>query len=147
MKLTPNFSLSEFIRSDAAAAQGLDNYPPADVLARIQVLAFGMELVRRTLGGPIIVKSGYRSPEVNAAVKGTATSDHLSGWACDFVRPGLTPWQAAAGLRDAPGLTWDQMILEGSRGIVHISFDPQLRRLVQSQPHGPGTPLLAGLVV
>lgn len=145
MKLTPNFSLEEFTASDIARNLGIDNTPPAAIVARLRVTALGAEMVRRVLGGPLRITSGYRNEAVNKAAKGTSTSDHLSGWAFDFVRPGLTPFEAAAKLRDS-ALTWDQLILEADRGVVHVSFDPQLRRKVQTQKGGAGKPLIDGLV-
>ena len=38
---------------------------------------------------PIIINSGYRSPEVNKAVGGVATSNHLSGCAADIRVSGI----------------------------------------------------------
>ncbi len=38
---------------------------------------------------PIIINSGYRSPEVNKAVGGVATSNHLSGCAADIHVSGI----------------------------------------------------------
>lgn len=147
MKLTPNFTLEEFCRSETAERLNLDNTPPPLILARLGVVAFGMEGVKRLANGAaILVKSGYRNAAVNAAVGGTSTSDHMDGWCCDFVAAGITPLDMARRIAESP-LVWDQLILEGSRGVVHISFEPRLRRLVQSQPGGPRTPLYAGLML
>ena len=41
--------------------------------------------IREAWGGPILVRSGYRCPKVNALVNGTKTSAHLTGYAADLV--------------------------------------------------------------
>jgi hypothetical protein len=49
-----------------------------------------MEKVRTILGDkPILISSGYRSPQVNAAVGGSVNSQHMSGMAVDFSCPGF----------------------------------------------------------
>jgi hypothetical protein len=45
----------------------------------------------------------------------------------------------------ASKLVFDQLILESSRGICHLSFAPSLRREVLTQAGGPGTGVTAGL--
>lgn len=148
--MTPHFSLEELTVSAVAKARGISNRPDTVTLSRMQVTAYGLECVRlivaAALGAPVPIRisSCYRSPAVNRAVGGTDSSDHLSGWAADITADGVPPLRLAEMIRDS-GLAFHQMILEGSRGVVHVSFDPLLARKVQSQPGGPGTPLLAGL--
>lgn len=51
-----------------------------------------LENLRSALNGkPIIVTSGYRCPEHNRNVGGSADSDHLHGWAVDIVVEGMEP--------------------------------------------------------
>jgi zinc D-Ala-D-Ala carboxypeptidase len=90
-KLTEHFVLSEFTDSQTAARQGINNVPPANSQERknIQRTAEVMEDVRAILGHkPILISSGYRSPQVNAAVGGSKNSAHMSGLAADFSCPG-----------------------------------------------------------
>jgi zinc D-Ala-D-Ala carboxypeptidase len=90
-KLTEHFALEEFTDSQTAARQGINNVPPASSQERknIQRTAEVMEDVRSILGHkPILISSGYRSPQVNAAVGGSKTSAHMSGLAADFTCPG-----------------------------------------------------------
>jgi zinc D-Ala-D-Ala carboxypeptidase len=90
-KLTEHFTLEEFCDSQTAARQGIHNVPPASSQERknIQRTAEVMEDVRSILGHkPILISSGYRSPQVNAAVGGSKTSAHMSGLAADFTCPG-----------------------------------------------------------
>jgi zinc D-Ala-D-Ala carboxypeptidase len=84
--LSEHFALSEFVHSDTATAQGIDNTPTTEVMLGLEQLAPVMEKVRNILGGhPITITSGYRCPQLNAAIGGVPDSAHLSGLACDFV--------------------------------------------------------------
>lgn len=126
--VTRHFHLSEFIVSDTAVRLGIDNTPSASIMATlVNVLIPGMQDVRELLGFPIIIKSGYRCPALNAAVRGSQTSQHMDGHACDFVCPGFgTPSQVAAFIVDRiEDIRPDQLISEG--GWVHISFSPRPR--------------------
>lgn len=154
-RLSVHFTLGEFIRSATAIAQQIDNTPPPDIVDRLKVTAGRMEQVRTLLGGNVIhITSGYRNPVLNAAVGGTATSDHMSGYAVDFVCPTFgTPYEICCAIRDSGLMAHvDQLIHEKLRW-VHISFDPQCRgellsffdrpnkktaRLPGILPHDPG---------
>jgi zinc D-Ala-D-Ala carboxypeptidase len=91
-QLTPHFTLEEFTDSQTAARKGIHNIPPENSQERknIQRTAETMEQVRTILGDkPILISSGYRSPQVNAAVGGSKSSAHMSGLAVDFSCPGF----------------------------------------------------------
>lgn len=91
-QLTEHFTLEEFTDSQTAARQGINNVPPANSQERknIQRTAEVMEKVRTLLNHkPVLISSGYRSPQVNAAVGGSKTSAHMSGLAVDFSCPGF----------------------------------------------------------
>jgi zinc D-Ala-D-Ala carboxypeptidase len=143
VKLTPNFLLAEFTRSETAARLQLSNEPNAEHLANLRVAALGMEMVRLILGKPIRVTSGYRAPAVNRAVGGTATSAHALGFAVDFIVGNLGLAAAARAL--VGRLPYDQLIYEHNR-CVHISFDPRLRGEELTQRGGAGTRLEPGIL-
>ena len=126
--LTKNFDLSEFIDSQTAARQRIDNTPPVEVFKALTITAQGMEQVRAYLGNkPILISSGYRSPALNAAVRGSQGSQHLLGQAVDFTCPGFgTPAQVMAALVESD-IQFDQCLLEFGRWI-HISFSDRNRR-------------------
>lgn len=128
MMLSPNFALSEFTESQTAARLGLDNDPPAEMYDTLKATARCMEDVRDLLGGkPVLISSGYRSPEVNKAIGGSANSQHMRGEAVDFTCPKFgTPEQIVQKIKDSP-LLFDQCILEFYRW-VHISFSSRNRR-------------------
>ena len=128
-RLTADFHLSEFIRSQTALRKGIDNTPDATVLGAIRnFLAPGMQHVRDLINAPIHISSGYRSPMVNAAVGGSRTSQHTQGLACDFTAPFFgTPLQICRSIV-ASKIIFDQHIYEGEW--VHISFSASPRRSV-----------------
>ena len=84
MKLSPNFSLKELTQSEYAERHGLDNEPDEKVIENLKRLAAMLEEVRALCGTPIIVSSGYRSPQVNAGIGGSKTSQHMFGCAADI---------------------------------------------------------------
>lgn len=146
MRLSRNFTLNEMTRSDTARKLGLSNQPTPEHLANLKVTALGLEMVRTTLYDyPVTVHSGYRAEAVNKAVGGTDTSAHAEGYAADITVESYTPLDVAKRIREST-VPFDQLIYEPSRGVVHISFDPRLRRQVLTQKGGPGTPILQGIV-
>jgi zinc D-Ala-D-Ala carboxypeptidase len=91
-QLTEHFTLEEFTDSQTAARMGINNVPPQGSPERKNLLrtAEVMEEVRTLLNNkPVLISSGYRSPQVNAAVGGSKTSAHMSGLAADFSCPGF----------------------------------------------------------
>ena len=125
MQLTKHFDLAELTRSSVAQARGLSNEPPPELLPRLILTAEMLERIRSTLDAPVIVTSGYRSPQVNIAVGGATSSDHTQGHAADIVAPMFgTPYDIArrlAPLVSTIGI--GQIILEGIKGKrwVHVS--------------------------
>lgn len=114
IRLTPNFALHE-----ALVGTTLRTIPPEDyndVLAHAQA----MEQVRALLGGkPITITSWYRPPDKNAAVGGSATSDHPTGRASDFKVKGMTPHEVVAALMPQLARLGIDQVIEYS-GHTHI---------------------------
>jgi hypothetical protein len=133
MKLTNNFYLSEFTKSEIATRLGLDNTPPQAVITNLQFLAEKiLQPVRDHFKVPVVINSGYRSPAVNEATKGAKTSQHTTGQAADFEIPGLDNKTLGKWIKD--NLVFDQIILEfyvdgePSSGWVHCSYNPVKNR-------------------
>ena len=84
MKLTKNFSLSEFACNDGTPV-------PANLLCNVQELAENLQVLRDYFGVPISINSGYRSHAHNKAVGGAKSSQHLLGKAADIVVASNTP--------------------------------------------------------
>jgi zinc D-Ala-D-Ala carboxypeptidase len=137
MKLSPHFSLAEFVFSSTALAEKIDNTPPTEVIERLKLTAVGLERIRSALGDRSIkITSGYRSPELNQKIGGVKTSQHLRGEAVDFVCPSFgTPKEIVFALSEAVvELQIDQIIHEGTW--VHVSFTPKPRGMVLSKIKG-----------
>lgn len=109
------------IRSRIAQERRIDNCLPLTLDKNLSFTLAGLERIRAALGYPMTITSGYRCPELNAAVRGAPDSQHMSAEAADFVCPGfgspseivekLTPLRFILGI--------DQLILEEW---VHVSF-------------------------
>lgn len=80
MNLSPNFTFDELTRT----ATGLPNQPPWHVQLRLVLLAALLEEIRAVRGTPRSVRSGYRAPAVNKAVRGKPDSAHLRGEGADL---------------------------------------------------------------
>jgi len=134
LKLSPNFHLDEFVTSQTAARRGIDNRPTPEVIKRLRNTAKNLEKVRAVLGKPILISSGYRSPALNKAVGGSATSDHMTGDAADFISPGFGSPIAVCRAIVAAGIKFDQLIEEGTW--IHISFGPRMRGQILTMRNG-----------
>jgi len=128
MNLTANFSLHEMTKSETALRKGMPNEPTEDDIANLKLLAEKVLQPLRDLSGVgIKVNSGYRSPDVNAAVGGSRTSDHCKGQAADIEIAGIPNATLAQYIKDS--LQYTQLILEfytpgiPDSGWVHVSYD------------------------
>ncbi|AXM95723.1 D-Ala-D-Ala carboxypeptidase family metallohydrolase [Pseudomonas plecoglossicida] len=137
MLITPHFTLDEMTVSQLAAREGLDNTPPPEAYANLQLLCSALEQVRSLMGAPIIVSSGYRSPELNKRVGGGVASQHMQGLAADFTVPGVSPRNLVQRISDSR-VPFDQLILEFDHW-VHLSVSPGVpRRQVLTVRKGTG---------
>jgi hypothetical protein len=128
--LSPHFALAEFVISQTAAREGIDNTPTVAVMNELRMTAELLERVRTILGGhPILISSGYRSPQLNRAVGGAADSAHVWGGAADFTVPGFgDPLDMIRAVEPHLGaLGVDQIIWE-YRTWVHIGRAPTTRQ-------------------
>lgn len=129
MNLTTNFSLVEMVKSETALRHGLDNTPGEVEIENLRVLCEKvLQPVRDHYGRGVKVNSGFRHPEVNAAVGGSKTSDHCKGQAADIEIPGVPNAELAKWISE--NLQFTQVILEfytpgvPDSGWVHVSYNP-----------------------
>lgn len=112
MQLSPNFSLEELTRSEAAARNGWDNIPNEAEIENLKRLAALLQQVRAAVGGrPVMINSGFRSKQVNDSVGSKDSSQHRIGCAADLRVPGMTPRQVIEACIAAQ-VPFDQVILE-----------------------------------
>jgi len=84
--LSPHFRLSEFEYSATAIANGIDNRVPSTLIPNLKNLCEQvLEPLRLQVNEPIIISSGYRSPELNRLVGGAPNSQHMTGEAADIL--------------------------------------------------------------
>jgi zinc D-Ala-D-Ala carboxypeptidase len=124
-QISPHFDLSEFVVSQTAARQGINNTPSPGIVAALTRTAALLEQVRSILGDKSIrISSGYRSAALNAAVGGAPNSRHVDGLAADFICPDFgDPLAICQKLAGQPGLAFDQLIHEFTSW-VHIGLAP-----------------------
>jgi len=85
MKLSEHFSLEEMVRSATADRNHILNNPSHAEIQWLQYLCVNvLEPLRKHMGRPISVSSGYRCPKLNALVGGVVKSQHQYGQAADI---------------------------------------------------------------
>lgn len=82
MKLTKNFSLSEFACNDGT------KFPP-ELMENVKVLALQLQVVRDHFNVPIKINSGHRTKTHNAKIGGVRNSRHISASAADIAVKGI----------------------------------------------------------
>jgi hypothetical protein len=118
VSLSPNFTLAELTRTGT----GLPNEPqPSHVAALTSLCLHVLEPIRALLGVPLRVTSGFRSSQVNAAIKGAAGSQHMLGEAADIVPVGMDVQTAMAKIA-AARLPVDQLIVYPAGSFLHVSY-------------------------
>jgi hypothetical protein len=127
VQLTDHFTLGEFVYSQTASREGIDNTPDEKAMIGINRMAETMEKVREILGAnPVMISSGYRCPELNQAIGGSSTSAHMTGLAADFTCPAFgDPYDVCIALKPhMHELQIDQLIWEYADW-VHIGMVPE----------------------
>ena len=126
MRLSKNFTLQEFTKSQTAIRMDIDNTPEEERLEAAKILFEKVVQPVRNHFGPTVINSGYRGPELNKAVGGSSRSQHCKGEAVDIEVPGVANAEVAEWIYK--NLDFDQLILEfytpgiPDSGWVHVSY-------------------------
>lgn len=126
MRLSKNFTLAEFTKSQTALRHGLDNTPTDEHLESAKVLFEHVVQPVRDNFGLTIINSGYRGEELNAKIGGSSKSQHCKGEAVDIECPRHSNYDVARWIEQ--NLDYDQLILEfytpgiPDSGWVHVSY-------------------------
>ena len=129
MNLSEHFSLAELTKTNT----GIENVPNEAQVENLRRVCRWLERLRKRWNDkygdgddPIIINSGFRSPEVNKAVGGVPTSNHLTGCAVDIRCIGMEQaLRYAAILLDISDMSredFDELLIEQKRSVVWIHF-------------------------
>lgn len=83
-QLSKNFKVKEFACKDGSPVVFIDDY-----------LYTILDILRNKLGKPVIITSGYRTPEWNKKVNGAKYSYHMRGMAADIRVDGMSAKELA----------------------------------------------------
>ena len=124
--ITAHFTLEELCASDTAKARGISNKPNTQQTVNLVYLAaYVLEPLRKAMGEPIKIGSGFRSQALNKAVGGVQNSQHLKGQAADLCIDGNIAKGKKWFAYIKNHLPFDQLIWEhNEKGNywVHVSF-------------------------
>ena len=132
VRLSTNFTLQEFTKSQTALRQGIDNTPNNEHLENAKELFENIVQKVRDNFGVTVINSGYRGTALNEAVGGSSTSQHCKGEAVDIECPGTPNYDVAKWIEN--NLDFDQLILEfytpgiPDSGWVHVSYKTEGNR-------------------
>ncbi len=133
MKLSENFELNELIKSQIAERKGISNNPSTDQINNLKDLCLNvLQPIRSHFNYPVIISSGYRSPELCVAIGSKPTSQHSEGKAADIEIASVDNKELAMWIRD--NINFDQLILEfykeedPNSGWVHVSYNGDKNR-------------------
>jgi len=132
VKLSQNFTIQEYIKSQTALRQGIDNTPTEEHMGNATALFRNVVQKVRDQFGVTVINSGYRGEALNKAVGGSSTAQHCKGEAVDIECPGTPNYDVAKWIED--NLDFDQLILEfytpgvPDSGWVHVSYKSEGNR-------------------
>jgi hypothetical protein len=127
-KLSNNFRLAEFVKSEIAIRLDINNTPPEEAVLNLTKLChMVLQPVRDYFGKVVNVSSGFRCLVLNRELKSSDRSQHLKGMAADIEIYGIDNYDLAKWIADNIPV-YDQLILEfyegGNTGWVHVSYNP-----------------------
>lgn len=124
IRLSHNFTLWEFLYSEKAIEKGLMDkqlsISEKEILNLKRLCVNILQPLRNEFKLPIRINSGYRSIELNEALKGSLTSDHMDGKAADIYIPGKME-MAFSFIKNR--CSFKQLINENDLQWIHVSYD------------------------
>ena len=124
-KLSDHFTLGEMTKSSSHPE--VYNIPSHEAIANLKRVCGWLEVLRKRYGGPIIINSGYRSPQLNKKIGGVPTSNHLTGCAADIRVTGMEQLIRYAAIlldyADESHQDFDELLIEKNRyGAIWLHF-------------------------
>ena len=137
-RLSPHFKLGEFTKSNYPEVYNIPSHVAIENMKRI---CGWLEKLRERYNAkydensPILINSGYRSPQLNKKVGGVATSNHVTGCAVDIRCYGIEQAIRYATIlmdyADESKQEFDELFIEKnrySRYWVHFAVRPKENR-------------------
>lgn len=116
------FTIAELCKSTTADRLGINNKCNQEHVVNLTALVDNvLDPLRTWYGKPLTVSSGYRCPALNKAVKGSNTSQHMSGQAAD-IDTGDRQQNKLLFEYIRKNLPFDQLIDESNFAWVHVSY-------------------------
>lgn len=120
-RLSKYFTIQEMSASELAVRKNINNDPDQESLENLKSLCLDvLDPVRELLRAPIHINSGYRNKDVNKAIGGASTSQHVKGQAADIVPQSIDLKWAYEQIMNS-SIEFDQLIFEFGQWI-HISY-------------------------
>ena len=124
MHISEHFTLGEVTKSRHTEVYNIPSHVAIENLKR--VCAWLEELIVRAKT-PIVINSGYRSPQLNKKLGGSPTSNHLTGCAVDIRVAGIEQAMRYAVIlmdyADETKQDYDEIIIEKNcRGAIWLHF-------------------------
>ena len=126
-KLSEHFTLGEFTKSGSHPE--VYNIPSHEAIANLKRLCGWLEVLRARYSelAPIVINSGYRSPQLNKKIGGASTSNHLTGCAADIRVSGMEQALRYAVIlldyADESHQDFDELLIEKNRyGAIWLHF-------------------------
>ena len=131
-KLSEHFTLGELTKSNSHPE--VYNIPSHEAIANLKRLCVWLEALReaspgpsKRRGAPIIINSGYRSPQLNRKIGGAPNSNHLTGCAVDIRVSGMEQLIRYAAIlldyADESKQDFDELLIEKNRyGAIWLHF-------------------------
>jgi len=132
MKLSEHFTLGELTKTRHQTADG--NIPSHVAIENLIRVCGWLEGLRGRWNEPIVINSGYRSPEVNRLAGGVPSSNHVTGCAVDIRCAGKEQMIRYASIlldiADESKREFDELLLEqhGSTVWLHFAVRPKDNR-------------------
>ena len=127
MELTDSKSHPELVGRNMQDARAFEK--------QLKYTAYTLEEIRRVLGVPMKITSGFRNGALNKAVGGSPTSGHTRGLCADFIPIGMDVLEAYAFIMDnkdkCPSLK--KCIFESIKGVrwLHIETKTEANQPTQ----------------
>ena len=128
-RLSPHLTLAELTKTKT----GIKNVPNEAQVENLKRLCGWLEMLRSEWNNiygegndPIIINSGFRSPEVNKAVGGASNSNHLTGCAVDIrclgIEQALRYAVILLDIADEGKEDFDELLIEKSAKSIWVHF-------------------------